>query len=253
MSDIRSIMKQKRICVVVPSYHNEGTIADIVRRISEYTDQIVVVLDGDPEKSEEALRSVDQHFELVSCLRNRGKGAALKEGFKRAILKGYEYAITIDSDNQHYPEDIPLFVEALYSHPRSFVIGARDLEQEGIPYGSRFAANLSNFWFHFQTGLRLPDTQCGYRLYPLSMLNSGWSIHSRYEAELEFLLYAAWTGVNLTSVPVRIYYPKGNERISSFRPVRDFLRMSLLNVMLSLGALLYYLPARAIRRWRHRN
>lgn len=246
-------MKQERISVVIPSYHNEGTVADIVLRSLVYTDDVIVVLDGEPEKSQQSLDAAGLHPIIVAYEKNRGKGDALKEGFKKAILMGFEYAITLDSDGQHYPEDIPLFIEAFMRNKESMIVGARRFEDPNIPGGNTFANKFSNFWFHFQTGLRLSDTQTGFRLYPLSMMDAGWRVTSRYESELEFLVYAAWHGVNLVEIPIRVYYPPQRERISSFHPVYDFLRITLLNIFLTSGAVFYYLPARLICKWRHRR
>ncbi len=250
---IKDIMHRERICVVIPSYHNEGTIADVVKRCYQHTDQIIVVLDGEPEKSLQALKDADLHPTIVSYSKNKGKGDALKEGFKKAILMGFEYAITIDSDGQHYPEDIPSFIEAFCQNKGAMIIGSRNLENVDIPGGNSFANKFSNFWFHFQTGMNLKDTQTGFRLYPLSMLDSGWHVTSRYESELEFLVYAAWHGVKIVEIPIQVYYPPQNERISSFRPFYDFFRISVLNTILTTGAIFYYLPARLIRKWRKRQ
>ena len=163
-------------------------------------------------------------------------------GFKCAILKGYEYAITIDADGQHFPEDIPVFLRAMKEHPEAFIIGSRNLKQENMSGGSSFANHFSNFWFAVQTGIRLPDTQTGYRLYPLRNLSGVHLITSRYEAELELLVFAAWAGATLIPVPVRVYYPPKNKRVSHFRPVTDFLRITVLNTAFCLVAIFYGWP-----------
>jgi glycosyltransferase involved in cell wall biosynthesis len=166
---------------------------------------------------------------------------------------GFEYAITIDSDGQHYPEDIPLFIEAFLKHRGAFLVGVRDFGEENMPGKNNFANKFSNFWFYFQTGISLPDTQCGYRMYPLSMLDANWHVTSRYESELEFLVYSAWKGKKLVTVPIQVFYPEEGKRISSFRPFWDFLRITILNIVLTTGAVFYYQPARLIRKRGHRQ
>lgn len=242
-------MRRERICVVVPTFHNEGTVVDVLHRVMNYTDQVYVVVDGEPADTLRLLEAARlPGLRVVSYEKNRGKGDALKRGFAAAIHDGYEYALTLDADGQHFPEDLPHFIEAFRSEPpKSFLIGTRSLPKEKMTRGSIFANWFSNFWFHFQTGLRLADTQCGYRLYPLSMLDAGWIVTSRYEAELEFLVYSAWKGIRLVEVPVSVYYPPLAERVSHFRPFWDFLRITLLNIVLTTGAVFYYLPARIIR------
>ena len=143
---------------------------------------------------------------------NRGKGIALREGFRYALKSGFAYAITLDGDGQHFPEDIPVLVEANIKHPGALIVGARkNLENAERSGGSKFANKFSNFWFAVQTGHYLPDTQTGYRLYPLKKLRALSLTTSRYEAELEFMVFASWTGVKLVSVPVNVYYPPAGE------------------------------------------
>ena len=79
-------------------------------------------------------------------------------------------------------------------------------------------------------------------MYTLSAVRGLRWITARYEAELELLVFAAWTGVKITSVPVKVYYPPMEERVSHFRPVYDFIRISILNTLLCIGAVLYGYP-----------
>ena len=235
--------EQWRVCVVVPTYNNAGTIVDVLRRIAAITQHIIVVIDGCTDDTRERLKDItDAPLVIVDHAENKGKGAALLSGFKCAILKGYEYAITIDSDGQHFPEDIPVFLRAMEEHPEAFIIGSRNLKQKNMSGGSSFANHFSNFWFAVQTGVRLPDTQTGYRLYPLRNLSGVHLITSRYEAELELLVFAAWAGADLIPVPVRVYYPPKNKRVSHFRPLTDFLRITVLNIAFCLVAIFYGWP-----------
>ena len=116
-----------------------------------------------------------------------------------------------------------------------------------MPRQNTFANRFSNFWVRLQTGVNLSDTQSGYRLYTLSSLRGLSLITSRYEAELELLVFAAWAGVQICSVPVKVYYPPVEERVSHFRPVYDFVRISILNTILCVAALVYGYPRRLAR------
>ena len=208
MSDVQQMMEKRKVCVVVPTYNNGKTIAAVVKRIAVFTQHIIIVIDGCTDDTREQLKQLsDISFETVDYAENKGKGYALLAGFQRAKEEGFDYAITIDSDGQHYPEDIPLLMEALESHPGALIVGARNLQEQNMPGGNTFANRFSNFWFTIQTGIRLPDTQTGFRLYPLKRLSGTRFVTSRYEAELELLVFAAWAGVELVSVPVRVFYP----------------------------------------------
>lgn len=247
-----SIQEQQRqlrargICVVIPTYNNAKTIERVVRDTLRYCMDVIVVNDGCTDGTHDILSHIEG-ITLVEYTRNRGKGYALKCGFRQALTMGFAYAITLDGDGQHRTEDIPLFLKANRLHPGALIMGSRTLEGVERTKGSSFANQFSNFWFHIQTGHRLPDTQTGYRLYPLHKLHGLSLLTSRYEAELELIVFAAWHGVPLVSVPINVYYPPKEERVSHFRPVADFMRITVLNTVLCGLAVVYGLPAYLIR------
>lgn len=241
---IKQLIDDMSICVIVPTYNNQKTIIRVIEQIMPYTQNIIVVNDGSTDRTQQLLNDSDLPVTLIHYEKNRGKGHALKTGFLKSLELGYEYAITIDSDGQHFAEDIPLFVEAIKQYPNSLIIGSRTLVGENIPGKNIFANKFSNFWFYLQTGQNLKDTQTGYRLYPLRLLRGLTWLTSRYEAELELLVFSSWHGVNLHPVFIQVYYPPQDERVSHFRPTTDFLRISLLNTVLCVGALVYGLPLR---------
>lgn len=243
-SDLIKTMRRLKICVLIPTYNNAGTLHHVVSEILNYCSDIIVVNDGSTDSTQSILDGLKDSITIVSYAKNRGKGYALKTGFKKALELGYEYAVTIDSDGQHYAEDLPKFVRAIAECRGALIVGERDLSNVDINGKSSFANKFSNFWFCLQTGKRLNDTQTGYRAYPLKKLHGLSLLTSRYEAELELLVFAAWNGVKVISIPISVYYPPQSERISHFKPVLDFTRISILNTILCGGAILYGLPAR---------
>lgn len=230
---------QQHICALIPTYNNAGTIVDVVRRVHQYMRDIIVVVDGSTDDSYALLQNIGFPLTVVQHERNRGKGAALVSGFRKALDLGYDFALTIDGDGQHYPEDIPLILRAHDVHPNALIVGSRQFTDDNMPGKSKFANRFSNFWFALQTTIHLPDTQTGMRLYPLRQLYGLGILTSRYEAELELLVFAAWHNVPLVPVPIRVYYPPKEERVSHFVPARDFTRISILNCFLCIGALLF--------------
>lgn len=229
------------LCIIIPTYNNAGTVCRVVQEAQQSGLKVLVVNDGSTDGSA-ALLSALADVELVSYEINRGKGHALLEGFRRARQLGYDYAITMDADGQHYASDIPVFLQIHEQCPDALVVGSRNLQSENMPGKNTFANKFSNFWFHLQTLQCLPDTQTGFRLYPLKAFGSLWWITSRYEAELELLVSAAWKGVKLIAVPIRVYYPPQGERVTHFRPAYDFTRISILNTILCLLAVVYGYP-----------
>ena len=240
----RAKMQELKACTLMPTYNNGGTLRDVVERVLNYCADVIVVNDGCTDDSAEILASFGDRITVVDYGSNRGKGYALKQGFKKAKQMGFSYALTIDSDGQHFPEDIPLFVEALEQHPGALIVGSRNLNQENMPGGNTFANKFSNFWFKIQTGIDLPDTQTGYRLYPLRRLPHIFS--ARYEAELSLLVFSAWRGIDLVPIKVNVFYPE--DRVTHFRPFWDFFRISVLNTVLCLLAIVYGWPSKLIHK-----
>jgi glycosyltransferase involved in cell wall biosynthesis len=212
-------------CVVIPCFDHPRTVEAVVRGALEHCPSVVVVDDG----SREAVPRLPG-ARVVRHERNRGKGAALLTGFRLARESGCTHAITLDADGQHLPGDIPRLLEAARAEPGALVLGARDLRAAGAPRGSRAGLANSNFWTWVETGLRLPDTQTGFRCYPLEAIDKLRLTTSGYDLEIEVLIKAAWAGVPVASVPVGVLYAP--DRVSHLRPFLDFLRIGRLNARL---------------------
>ena len=239
----KQLLHDRGICVVIPTYNNVGTIASVVGKTLQECRDVIVVNDGSTDGTEEVLREIGG-VTVVDSHPNKGKGHALRKGFEKALQMGFAYAITLDGDGQHYPECIGDFLEANREHPGALIVGSRNLEGVERSKGSAFANRFSNFWFYVQTGKWLSDTQTGYRLYPIKKIPGLSLITSRYEAELEMLVLCSWHGVKLVPIPIDVYYPPKEERVSHFRPFKDFARISLLNTILCVLAVVYGLPLR---------
>ncbi|MBO5806577.1 MAG: 1-acyl-sn-glycerol-3-phosphate acyltransferase [Bacteroidaceae bacterium] len=236
-----------KLCVIIPTYNNAGSVATVALKALEYIPAVIVVDDGSTDSTSRELAALGDSIIYVGYAQNRGKGHALITGFRKARELGYKYAITIDADGQHRPEEIPLLLKAEMENPDAIIIGSRTLEGKEISKGSLFANRFSNFWFTVQTAQRLPDTQTGYRLYPLHKLHWTKLVTSRYESELELLVFANWNNTRIVPVPIDVYYPPKEERVSHFRPAYDFTRISILNTFLCFGAVLYGYPCKLLR------
>lgn len=249
MSDkdlLKAAFNRYRVCVIIPTYNNETTLPAVITDVAAYTHNIIVVNDGSTDNTASVLASFPE-VEVIGYLRNKGKGAALRKGFERATALGYLYAITIDSDGQHFAKDLPVFIDKMKEAPDAIIIGARNMDQASVPGKSSFGNTFSNFWYTIETGIRVPDTQSGYRLYPVALMKDIRFFSRKYEFEIEVLVRAAWKGIKIESVPVSVYYAPKEKRVSHFRPFRDFLRISLLNTLLVLIAFLYIRPCNFIR------
>jgi glycosyltransferase involved in cell wall biosynthesis len=251
-ADIRQKARALGCAAVIPVYNNAGTVGDVIGRVKEHVEDVIVVNDGSTDGTAEILAATEG-IEIVSHARNRGKGYALRRGLARAAERGFRYALTIDADGQHYPEQIALFLDQARLTPGALVIGARNLSQENMPAKNTFANRFSNFWFWLETGKKMDDTQSGFRLYPLEPLRGMRFITSRYEFELESAVRLAWKGVTVVNIPIGVYYAPPGERVSHFKPAKDFTRISLLNSALVVAALLWHHPVRFFKWLSWRN
>jgi glycosyltransferase involved in cell wall biosynthesis len=236
-----------RACVLIPTYNNESTLANLISDTTLYTSNIIVVNDGSTDGTAGILEGFPS-LEVFTHLHNKGKGLALRDGFAYALKKGYRYAISIDSDGQHFPKDLGQFLDKAEETPDAIIIGARNMNQSSVPGKSSFGHKFSNFWFWVETGIKAPDTQSGYRLYPLQLLAPLHLITRKFEFEIEVLVRAAWKGIKIESVPVTVYYAPKETRVSHFRPFKDFTRISILNTVLVIITIFYIIPRNFIRK-----
>lgn len=245
---VKKKFKFLKICVIIPSYRNAQFLDDVLNSVLEQVDDVIVVNDGSPDDTAKILQKYHDKITIVTHQNNKGKGIAIYSGFVMASQLNFEYAVTMDSDNQHKASDLGKFADMIFDNPASIVVGSRNFEGKDIKSSSSFANKFSNFWFMVHTLQKLSDTQTGYRLYPIKKLLKIKPLTSRYEAELEFLVRSKWRGVKIVETPIDVFYPKKEERVSSFRPFKDFTRISILNTFFTFVAILYGYPSMLIRK-----
>lgn len=238
-------VEENEVCAVIPTYQNAKTLLKVVADVHRVVDTVFVVDDGSNDGTAALLDKAtgsERPEKVLTHPKNCGKGAALKTGLTYARQQGFRYAVTVDADGQHRADDIPALLKAVEEEPDALAIDSRGLQHENMPAKSTFANRFSNFWFALQTLQRLPDTQSGLRVYPLRRLHGLRWMSARYEAELTLLVFSAWAGVKLLPVPVSVYYPPRDQRVTHFRPGRDFTRISVLNTLLCFLMVVYGWP-----------
>lgn len=245
--EIRERMQKLSCCLVIPTFNNEKTIREVALKALQTCRDVTIVNDGSTDSTSAILSGIEG-VTILSYAQNKGKGYALQLGLREAIKRGFRYAITIDSDGQHFFEDIPLFIDAAEQAPDSLIVGVRNVStQENMPQKNTFANKFSNFWFKVETGISLPDTQCGFRLYPLEKIADKHYFTKRYDFELEVLVRSVWDGVNVVTQPIQVYYAPEEERVSHFNPLKDFTRISILNTILVIAAFVWFRPRNFFR------
>ena len=204
------------ICVVIPVY-NSPYINEVIEDVLSYGYKVIVVDDG----SNEAVKAL--HVELLRHEKNMGKGEAILTGAKRAKELGFEFFVTMDADKQHISSEIQKLVDAYKSE--HIVIGCRNFDDENVPKSSKFGRAFSNFWVNLETFKKLKDTQSGFRIYPISILDLNIK-NRRFDFEIEVLALHSYSKKEIVDVDVECYYPPSDERISHFDKLKDNIRLS---------------------------
>jgi glycosyltransferase involved in cell wall biosynthesis len=242
-------MNLHKCCVVIATYNNHKTLQTVLDGILEYTSDIVVVNDGSTQETLEILENYPQ-IEKIHLPENKGKGNALKQGFKRAVQLGFNYAITLDSDGQHFPADIPVFVEELVrsGDKEILLIGDRNMNEANVLARSRRGNRVSTYWVKAVTGLDLKDSQSGFRLYPVKALDKirFFNATKKFEFEVEVIVKAHWADIEVKNVPINILYDQ-KERVSHFRPFMDISRIVILIIWFLLVKFFYIIPRNFFR------
>jgi glycosyltransferase involved in cell wall biosynthesis len=204
----------------------------VVAGVRERLETIVVVDDGSADGT--AAVAARAGAEVVRHEVNRGKGVALVTGLRYLSARGIRRALTLDADGQHLPDEIPVLLAASDANPGAIVVGVRRKEGHPIATLNRFGNWIADRLMTVVAGRPLPDTQSGFRVYPVEATLGLGAEGSRFEFETEILLRAARRGVPVVGVPVAVHYPPVAERVSHFRPARDTLRIvvTVLRVLL---------------------
>ena len=249
-AEIQSKIKSYRCCVVLPTYNNSKTLGRVLDGVLEFTKDIIIVNDGSTDNTSEILKNYPQIIQLHQP-QNTGKGHALKIGFKHAVRLGFDYAITLDTDGQHFPSDIPNFIAALDASENKniLIIGDRNMNNADVLARSAKGNRVSTFWMKAATGLKLQDSQSGFRLYPIKAIDGIKFMKStkKFEFEIEVIVKSYWAGIAIAHVTIDILYDM-KERVSHFRPFMDIARMVVLYIWFLLVRLFYITPRNFFRR-----
>ncbi|HYA15253.1 MAG TPA: glycosyltransferase family 2 protein [Syntrophales bacterium] len=216
-------MDKGRIAVVIPVFNHEGKVAQVVREALKLHLPLFVVDDGSTDSTYDRIKDIPT-VNIIRHSANRGKGAAILNGFA-AVASTADWAVTMDADGQHHPEDAWELIKAVPPGQRPIIVGCREgMEHRHVPWKSRFGRAFSNFWVRASGGPAIRDTQSGFRLYPLpESMHLG--VRARhFQFEVEILVRANWHGMPVLETPVRVTYETDDQRVSHYRGFVDFCR-----------------------------
>ena len=225
MVEMEIIMSEKYIALI-PAYKPEPILIDLLRELCSSGFECVVVDDGGGEEFARIFKDAERLAKVLVHPTNRGKGAALKTGFKY-IKEAYgagRIVVTVDADGQHKVSDALRVCAEAESNTDALVLGSRKFKGE-IPFRSKFGNGITRFVYRISTGLKVRDTQTGLRAFPSSLLSRLLEIPGdRYEYEMNVLLEFARHRIPIKELDIETVYIGKNES-SHFNPLKDSFRI----------------------------
>lgn len=212
--------EQQLFCVVIPAYMEAAKVADVVAQCQEQCPLVIVVDDGSSDATAEVAESAGAV--VLRQDKNQGKGVALTRGFEYAAGRGCEALVTLDADGQHLPEEIAVFFEEYKKSGTPVLVGNRMEDQSRMPLVRRWTNSYMSWVLSRAMGQRVPDTQCGYRLYRCDIIPHVNATCDGFAAESEILLHISAQGYKIGSVPISTVYA-GDEN-SKIHPIKDTVR-----------------------------
>lgn len=220
------------VALLIPAYNAGTTLGGVLAGVRDTFLTIMVIDDGSRDTTAEVAKKAE--VDVISHEHNRGKGAALRTGFRHLLERGFSVIMTMDADGQHSPTDIPHFLEFLDKRPAEsedrwgIVIGDRFWDRGDIPRYRYWPNRVGQAFLSLLTGQKMRDTQCGFRLYNATALRAVILKTNRFEFETEAILEVARAGFTLHFVPVTVIYPENEFKKTNFRPIVDTYRISIL-------------------------
>ena len=213
-------MDRQSIAAVIPAYNEEKHIADVVRRMRQKLDNVLVVDDGSVDKTADHAR--DAGAEVTVHEQNRGKGETIKTGLRHWLDRQFDLVIILDADGQHRPEEMDRFVTAALSADEpKLILGNRMNDVSSMPRLRQIVNRWMSKRISALCGQEIPDTQCGFRMLHRQLIPELLGGAARFDYETEMLIVASRKGFRITSVPITTVYC---DEVSSIHPVRDTLR-----------------------------
>ncbi len=211
--------------VIIPVYNSEKFIKKLIEELLSVIKNIIVVDDGSTDKSFEIYSKYPVKY--FRYKKNRGKGEALKKGFEIAIREGFLYAITLDSDYQHLPQDVPKFIKRQIATGANLIYGKRNFSPFVMPPARIMSNFLTSLIVSLKIKNRIYDSQCGFRLYDLSFIKRMQIKTDKYQTETELLIKFAKLSAKFDFVPIKTIYDKEKSYISHVRDIKNFIKVIL--------------------------
>ncbi len=212
------------ICSVIPCFNEKQNLLQTVLKTYEHIENIIVVDDGSTDNSTEVIKNMN-YVKILKHKTNLGKGAALVTGLSFAAANGFDYAICLDADMQHDPDCIPDFIEQMKLNKCDLVIGNRLNNLHKMPIQRRVSNFLTSCLLTVKTGVKILDSQSGYRFVALRNIDKILPKFSGFEAESEMLVKAAENNFKICFTNIPTIYNNNKSKMKSFEAIIGFIKV----------------------------
>lgn len=215
----------KNTAVILPVYNSSRHLKKLIPKVLEYFPKTQIFAIDDGSQDDSANICIEQDIELISYNQNMGKGYALNRGMQKAIEMGYEYAICMDSDEQHDPTHLMEFIAKQNSSNAGLIIGSRSMTTKDMPFPRICSNKLTSLIVSLTCRQKVIDSQCGYILYRLEDIKGLSFKTQRYQFETEILLKLAKKKVKIDHIPIKTIYGDETSHISHLRDISNFVKV----------------------------
>ena len=198
--------------IAIPVYNEEQYIDRVIPRVLEHADDVLVIDDGSTDRTPMLLAS--HPVEVIRHAHNRGYGHSLQDAFRWAAVDGFDWVVTMDCDEQHEPEAIPVFLDAIANNDADVISGSRYLApvaSEDAPPANRRRINMGiTEELNTRLGLGITDAFCGFKAYRVARLRDMDLRVDGYAFPMQFWVQAVANDLRVTEVPVKLIYNDPN-------------------------------------------
>lgn len=196
----------RKTAVVIPIYNEAAAIVDVIDEVrSTGLKNIIIVDDGSSDDTRMILSQLPVHYLKHSI--NRGKGAAVQTGITYAKLNGYEIIVTMDGDGQHDSKDCLQLITKI-QNGYDVALGTRMSNPKGMPLTRKIANHMANLLVFFMFGIRVSDSQSGFRAYGKKAIDKFRVVYDKYEFDTVILQHLVKYGLSYTEVPINVRYTR---------------------------------------------
>lgn len=222
---LSSSERKTKIVAVIPFLNERKFIVDVVQKTLNYVDLIIAVDDGSTDNSANLISNFEKVI-LITNDNNYGKGYAIRKGFEKAIEIDSEIIFTLDGDNQHNPDMIPEFLDKIKSH--DIVIGNRLNNLKTMPFHRRLSNKITSYLLSKKLGVKIKDSQCGFRAYRNNVIKKVQTVFNGFEAESEILVKAIKNNFTIGFVDIPTIYGSQESKMKSFQAIKGFIKVLMI-------------------------